>query len=187
MVSDKAGASPLKIARWRRRLSILIRRRGLIPAIEIVSVILLVATVSASIVVTTSGALLTPPVAASLLVANLVPAMVLMVLMARRLARRRAAQTALGLKSRLPVRLVAIFSVIASVPTLLVVIFASLLFQYGVEYWFSDRVRGMLENAASLAQENYDREVERVGLEAVAMSGDLTGYLASLPIESTEF
>ena len=42
------------------------------------------------------------------------------------------------------VRLVAFFSVVASVPTLLVVIFASLLFQSGVQFWFSDRARTIL-------------------------------------------
>ncbi|MBX3562096.1 MAG: HAMP domain-containing protein [Sphingomonas sp.] len=134
-----------------------------------------------------TGALLTPAMVATLLVANLVPAMALMVLVARRLAKRRAARSGLGMRSRLPVRLVAIFSGIAAVPTLLVVIFASLLFQYGVEFWFSDRARGMLENAASLAQENYDREVERVGLEALTMSGDLAGYLEEVPIDSINF
>jgi len=177
--------------RWRRRLTAIWRRQGVIPFVEIAVVLLFIATA-----ITTyfffkgqakAGAMVTPPVAAMLLVANLVPAMVLMVLVARRMARRRAARTALGLQSRLPVRLVALFSVIAAVPTLLVVIFASLLFQYGVEFWFSDRARGMLENAASLAQSNYDREVERVALEAVAMSGDLSTYLQQLPIESETF
>lgn len=177
--------------RWRRRLSVALKRSSFVPLIEITAVIALIATVSISYVTLRqqgdTGALLTPPMVAVLLVANLVPAMALMVLVARRLAKRRAAQTALGLKSRLPVRLVAIFSAIAAVPTLLVVIFASLLFQYGVEFWFSDRARGMLENAASLAQENYNREVERVGLEAMAMSGDLAGYLQQVPIDSTTF
>ena len=173
--------------RWRRRLSIVRRRTGFMPLIEVATIALLILTVTTSFFVFRSGSLLTPAMAAMLLVANLVPAMALMVLLARRLARRRAAQTSLGLKSRLPVRLVAIFSVIASVPTLLVVIFASLLFQYGVEFWFSDRARGMLENAASLARENYDREAERVALEAVAMSGDLSGYLREVPIDSETF
>jgi two-component system nitrogen regulation sensor histidine kinase NtrY len=40
--------------------------------------------------------LLTPPVVALLLVANLVPAMALMVLIARRLALRRAASSPIG-------------------------------------------------------------------------------------------
>ncbi len=173
--------------RWRRRLSIMFRRRRFVPLLEVVAVAVLVATIVGSYFIVTSGSLLTPPAAATMLVANLVPALILMVLIARRVARRRAAAAGLGLKSRLPVRLVAIFSMIASIPTLLVVVFASLLFQYGVEFWFSDRARGMLENAASLVQENYDREVERVGLEAVAMSGDLAGVLREIPIESPEF
>jgi two-component system nitrogen regulation sensor histidine kinase NtrY len=36
-----------------------------------------------------------------------------------------------------------LFSLIAAVPTLLVVIFASWLFQSGVEFWFSDNSRGL--------------------------------------------
>ena len=162
------------------------RRNGYMPLFEAATVLILLATIATSVFLITQGSL-TPLVAATMLVANLVPAMALMVLLARRLALRRAARTSLGLKSRLPVRLVAIFSVIAAVPTLLVVIFASLLFQYGMEFWFSDRARGMLENAASLAQENYDRERNRVGLEAVTMSGDLSGYLQEVPIDSQIF
>ena len=177
--------------RWRRQVSVVLRRRGIIPLIEIGTVLALIATAGISYLIIAgrwaASTLLSPPLVAGLLIANLVPAMALMVLIARRLALRRAAQTGLGLKSRLPVRLVALFSVIASVPTLLVVIFASLLFQYGVEFWFSDRARAMLENAASLAQANYDREVDRVGLEATAMSGDLAGVLQQVPIESPDF
>ena len=167
--------------RWRRRLSVIGRRGSLIPLIEVGALAALIAAVaygyfSISRAANTSS-LLTPAMVAALLVAGLVPAMTLMVLLARRLALRRAARTGIGLRSRLPVRLVAIFSVIASVPTLLVVIFASLLFQYGFEFWFSDRARDMLENAASIARENYDREVERVNLETVTMSSDLAGHL----------
>ncbi len=177
--------------RWRRRLAAALHRHGFVPLIEIAAVIALIATVTISYFTfreqAETSALLTPSMVATLLVANLVPAMALMVLVARRLAKRRAAQSGLGMKSRLPVRLVAIFSGIAAVPTLLVVIFASLLFQYGVEFWFSDRARGMLENAANLAQENYNREVERVGLETLTMSGDLAGYLDDVSIDSNAF
>lgn len=173
--------------RWRRRLTVLTRRTGFVPLLEAATVVLLIAVILLSIYFFARPTLPTPALAATLLVANLIPAMALMVLLARRLARRRASQTALGLKSRLPVRLVAIFSVIASVPTFLVVIFASLLFQYGMEFFFSDRARAMLENAASLAQENYDREADRVAREAVAMSGDLAGELRQIPIDSQLF
>ena len=176
--------------RWRRRLRVMRRRGGWIPILEVGVALLLVATIAVSyflIVRRDPGGLLTPPLVATLLVATLVPAMTLMVLFARRVALKRASRTALGLKSRLPVRLVAIFSMIAAVPTLLVAIFVSLLFQYSVEFWFSDRARGMLENATSLAQENYNREFERVGGEAGAMAGDLAGYLQRVNYDNPAF
>jgi len=134
-----------------------------------------------------SPTLLTPLLVALLLVSNLVPGVALLVLLGRRIAMRRAARSPIGGRGRLHVRLVALFSVIAAVPTLLVVIFASLLFQYGVEFWFSDRARGMLENATSLAQENYKAELNRVGEETLTMSGDLAGYLKTYSIDSDEF
>src|SRR6476469_4992040 len=122
------------------------------------------------------GTLLSPPLIALLLIANLLPAIALMVLYSRRVAIRRAEEGGLG-SGRLHVRLVALFSVIAAVPTVLVAIFASLLFQSGLEFWFSDRARGMIENTVELAQSTYTSEVNRVGAEAVAMAGDLGGAL----------
>src|SRR5215471_7476373 len=113
-----------------------------------------------------SGTLLSPPIIALLLIANLLPAIALMVLFARKVAVRRAEQGGLG-SGRLHVRLVALFSVIAVVPAVLVAIFASLLFQSGLEFWFSDRARGMLENTVQVARASYDREVERVENETV--------------------
>ena len=182
---------PRPRARWRRRVSVAVRRNRLIPFIEIGAVLALIAMVTVSyFVLTGTGAretLLTPPLVAALLVANLVPAMALMVLFARRVAMRRASRSEVGGKGRLHVRLVVLFSALASIPTLLVVIFASMLFQYGVEFWFSDRARGMLENAASLAQENYEQELERVNRETVTMSGDLAAYLDEVGIDSILF
>jgi len=134
-----------------------------------------------------SPVLLTPPMVALLLVANLVPGIALLVLLGRRIAMRRAALSPVGGRGKLHVRLVALFSVIAAVPTLLVVIFASVLFQFGVEFWFSDRARGMLENAAVLARENYDNELGQVDRNVVTMTGDLREYLQTLPIDSPRF
>src|SRR3546814_7104672 len=109
--------------------------------------------------------LLTPAVVALLLVANRVPASALLVLLGRRIAKRRAAQSVIGGDGQLHVRLVAIFSIIASVPMLFVVIFASLLFQYGVQFWFSDNARSMLQNANGLARGYYEQNQKEVGDE----------------------
>jgi two-component system nitrogen regulation sensor histidine kinase NtrY len=132
------------------------------------------------------GSLLSPPMIAFLLVANLIPAIALMVLLTRRVAMARAAEGGSG-TGVLHTRLVALFSVIAAVPTVLVAIFASLLFQSGLEFWFSDKARGMLENTVELARSIYDREVERVAAETVAMSGDLSSYLGAVSIDDPRF
>jgi two-component system nitrogen regulation sensor histidine kinase NtrY len=177
--------------RWRRRLAVLFRRSRLVPVLEVGAVVALIvmAAISYFVVVaqTRSETLLTPPMVALLLVANLVPAMALMVLIARRVAMRRAAHSPIGGRGRLHVRLAAVFSLIASVPTLMVVVFASLLFQSGVEFWFSNRARGMIENAAMLGQQAYSEELNRVNQESVTMSGDLAAYLREVPIDSPEF
>src|SRR3954465_15705944 len=113
------------------------------------------------------GTLLSPPLIALLLIAILLPAIALMALYAIKMAVRRAEQGGLG-SGQLHVRLVALFTAIAAVPTVLVAIFASLLFQSGLQFWFSDRARGMLENTVQVAQGSYRLEVTRVGAEAVA-------------------
>src|SRR5690348_15764436 len=70
------------------------------------------------------GAVLSPPIIALLLVAILLPAITLMALYARKVALRRAEQGGLG-SGQLHIRLVALFTAVAAVPTVLVAIFAS--------------------------------------------------------------
>jgi two-component system nitrogen regulation sensor histidine kinase NtrY len=132
------------------------------------------------------GSLLSPPLIALLLIAILIPAIALMVLLSRRLAMARAEQGGLA-GGKLHTRLVALFSVIAAVPTVLVAIFASLLFQSGLEFWFSDKARGMIENTVTVARSTYNHEVERVTLETLTMSGDLAAYLRAVPIDDPRF
>ena len=132
------------------------------------------------------GSLLSPPQIALLMIANLIPSIALMVLWSRKIARDRAVSRAMG-TGAIHTRLVALFSVLAAVPTVIVAIFSSLLFQAGLEFWFSDRARGMIENTAAIAQSAYDREVNQVGAEAVAMAGDLSGMLRQVPIASKSF
>lgn len=132
--------------------------------------------------------LLTPPLVALLLVGNLIPLVALIVLVGRRVAMRRAARSPLGGRARLHVRLVAIFSILASVPTIFVSIVASLLFQYGVEFWYSDRARSMLENASAVAAGTLNDLQQRVGANTEAMSNDLAGALVEgVPIDTQTF
>jgi two-component system nitrogen regulation sensor histidine kinase NtrY len=132
------------------------------------------------------GTLLRPPVIAVLLIAILLPAIAFMALYARKVAVRRAERGGLG-SGRLHVRLVALFTAIAAVPTVLVAIFASILFQSGLEFWFNNRARNMLENTVAVARTTYQYELDRVSNEAMAMAGDLISYLQQVPIDDPKF
>ena len=144
-MNAQASISIENVSRWRRRLHVAFRRNTLTPALEILAGVALIAVIIASYFVINNAdrgqAPLRPATVAILLVAALVPAMALIVLAARRIAMKRAAASPIGGRGRLHVRLVALFSLIASVPMLLVVIFASFLFQSGVEFWSSPRAR----------------------------------------------
>jgi len=157
MVSDDK-ARPRRWPRWWRRTLVYARRANLEPYVWGISVFgFLAASLSAWLAVSDQaekGQLLSGGMTASLLVGMLLPAMAILVLIGRWIAVRRGASIPGG-KGRLHTQLVFLFSLIAAVPTLLVVIFASWLFQSGVEFWFSDNSRGLLENANKLARGYY--------------------------------
>ena len=176
--------------RWRRRVQIAARRANFFAVIEIVAALaFLIMTATTWILVSAQskkGQLLPSDLTATLLIGTLVPAMAILVLLGRRLALQRAAEN-VGGAGRLHVRLVFLFSMISAVPTLMLVIFASFLFQSGVEFWFSDNSRGMLENANKLARGYYEQTQRDMEYESLAMAGDLRDFLTQEPITSPAF
>lgn len=124
--------------------------------------------------------LIAPPVMAGLLALNLVPGVLLLMLLGRRVAKRRAAQSAVGGGGRLHVRLVALFSLTASVPILLTVVTASVLFQDSAEFWISDRARKAFGDAMNIARQSQQQIIDRWVKTADAMSGDLSNSLPAL-------
>ncbi|QXQ05372.1 PAS domain-containing sensor histidine kinase [Sphingosinicellaceae bacterium] len=174
-----------------RRLARWINRVDLYPRLEVAVAVLVVVLGIASYEVLTStrapAAGFSPSLVTALLVVNLVPLMALFVLIARRLAillsnRRRGTAGA-----HLHVRLVALFATIAAVPTLLVVIFASLLFQFGTQFWFSDRAKTVLDNADQVAQAYVAENKQRVFDDIEAMAGDVNNYARDFGIDSPTF
>jgi two-component system, NtrC family, nitrogen regulation sensor histidine kinase NtrY len=130
---------------------------------------------------------LSPAAAAALLVANLLPATTLLMLLGRRLALRRAPMVTAEGRGQLHIRLVAIFTLLAAVPALLLAIFASVLFQSGVQFWSSDSARGVLENAGALAKGYYEEKLRDVSDETVTMAGDLRFYLSRTTPQDPDF
>ncbi|QMW24288.1 sensor histidine kinase NtrY-like [Sandaracinobacteroides saxicola] len=128
-----------------------------------------------------------PPLIAALLLANLVPLIALLVLIARRVAilvsnRRQGIAGA-----QLHVRLVALFASMAAVPTILVVVFAALLFQFGVQFWFSDRAKTVLDNADRVAQAYVEENKSRILDDIIALGRDVRGYAVDYGVGSASF
>jgi len=175
--------------RWWRRLQVSARRANFFAVIEVVAAVAFLAMTIVTFVTIRGRSdreLMPSDLTATLLIGTLVPAMALLILLGRRMALRRAAET-LGGTGRLHTQLVFFFSLISAIPTLLVVVFASYLFQSGVEFWFSDSSRGLLENANKLARGYYEQNLRDVGNETVAMASDLRDYLGQAPITSPAF
>ena len=175
--------------RWWRRFQIGARRANLIAVMEVAAVVafLTMTAITWYFVSLQSdrGQLMPSNLTATLLIGTLVPAMGVLVLLGRRLALKRSMELAGG--GGMHVRLVFFFSMISAVPTLLVVVFASFLFQSGVEFWFSDNSRGLLENANKLARGYYEQVERDVEYESLAMAGDLRDFLSQEPLGSANF
>lgn len=163
--------------RWWRRFVVASRRANLFLWLEIGAALMFLTGVGITWFTFASappdGQLLPSIQVAVLLIGTLIPAMGLLVLWGRRMALRRAA----GSTARMHVRLVFFFSLIAAIPTLLVAGFAAFLFQWGVDFWFSDNSRGLMENARQLAEGYYEQNQLEVANETIAMASDMRYYL----------
>jgi two-component system nitrogen regulation sensor histidine kinase NtrY len=181
--AEHARRSP----RWWRRGLVVARRANFYLWLEIAAAAALVIMLASSYLALTGASdprrLIPSGQAAAMLVGTLIPAMTLVVLFGRRMAIRRAG----GTTARLHVNLVFFFSLVAAIPTLLVAVFASILFQTGVAFWNSDSARGLFESANQLAKGYYEQADQDMRLETEAMVGDIRDYLQQGNITSPDF
>jgi len=92
-----------------------------------------------------------------ILLLDFVYALVVAAFVARRIAEMIAERRRQSAGSRLHMRLVRFFTAIALIPTVLVAVFATITLNYGLEGWFSDRVRNVVVNSMDAA-EAYQQE-----------------------------
>ena len=103
--------------------------------------------------------------------------LVLLLLLAAVVAKRLVevwAQRRRGLAgSRLHVRLVVLFSLIAVTPTIIVAVFSYLFFSFGIETWFSERVRTALSESQAVAEAYLHEHQQVIRADVLAMASDL--------------
>jgi len=78
-----------------------------------------------------------------------------------------------GAGARLHSRLMALFSAVALIPTVIVAAFAAFTVNVGLESWFSTKTRQVLENSAAVAQRYEADDVERLKFELGLMVNNI--------------
>src|SRR5437868_14052005 len=121
-----------------------------------------------------------PGVVLSLLYLDLVLLLALASLVAKRLVEVWAERRRGLAGSRLQVRLVGLFSLIAVLPTIIVAVFSYLFFSFGVETWFSDKVRTAISESVAFADAYVREHQQAIRADALAMANDLDRSASTL-------
>jgi two-component system, NtrC family, nitrogen regulation sensor histidine kinase NtrY len=85
--------------------------------------------------------------------------------------------------SRLQIRLVVLFSLIAVTPTIIVAVFSYLFFSYGVESWFSDRVHTAITESLAVAEAYLHEHQQAIRADTLAMANDLNRDAPELTLD----
>ncbi len=75
--------------------------------------------------------------------------------------------------SRLHVRLVYTFSVMAAVPVIIMTVFSAFFFHFGVQTWFSNRVQTAVNESQAVAQAYLEEHQQVIRADTLAMANDL--------------
>jgi two-component system, NtrC family, nitrogen regulation sensor histidine kinase NtrY len=123
-----------------------------------------------------------PVVVLSLLNLDLVLLLALAALVTKRLVEMRAERRRGLAGSRLQVRLVVLFSLIAVIPTIVVAVFSYLFFSFGIESWFSDKVRTAISESVEVADAYVKEHQQAIRADALGMTNALDQYAATMVI-----
>src|SRR6195256_5075892 len=123
-----------------------------------------------------------PGVVLALLYLDLVLLLALAALVAKRLVEVWAERRRGLAGSRLQGRLVGLVSLIAVLPTIIVAVFSYLFFSFGVESWFSDKVRTAISESVAVADAYVKEHQQAIRADALAMASDLDRSASSLQL-----
>jgi two-component system nitrogen regulation sensor histidine kinase NtrY len=126
----------------------------------------------------------TPGISVGLMLANLSALLLLGAVLAGRLTRVWVERRRGSAGSRLHVRLVMLFSVVAISPAIVVAVFATMFFHFGIQAWFNDPIRQALDESLAASRGYLEEHQNNIRSVALEMSNDLTragAYLSADP------
>ena len=103
-------------------------------------------------------------------------------LVSRRLVLLWRAHRAGAVGSRLHARLVLLFGALAVIPTVLMAVFSTLFFTFGVQAWFGDRVQTAVTESAAIAQAYLEEHQQAIRGDALAVATDLNTQWSRISI-----
>ena len=109
----------------------------------------------------------------AMVVANFVVLLALGAVLAGRLTRVWVERRRGSAGSRLHVRLVFLFSVVAVTPAIVVAVFAAFFFDVGIQSWFNDRVRTALHESLQASRGYLEEHRNNIRADALGMANDL--------------
>jgi two-component system, NtrC family, nitrogen regulation sensor histidine kinase NtrY len=176
-MTEPAMAGPTRP--WRRRLlpvlGVLFRRYDLERKIALVITVAAIASGLATVIIWTGATDFGPH--PNTVVVLLYLDVILLLLLAALVVRRLVTVWAEGRRghagSGLHVRMVVLFSLLAVTPAIVVAVFSALFLHFGVQSWFSERVRTAVEASSAVAAAYLQEHRQGIRADVFAMANDL--------------
>ncbi len=167
---ERRGGVSLEARVWR-----LMSQRGFSGALAIGLVIVAICLGSFTYMTLTGLTPLKPSrgLVVALLLSNLTVVLVLFALISWRVIRIIMARVSGAAGSKLHARLVAMFSIVAVMPAIIVAVFAAVTLNRGLDAWFSQRTQVIISNAQTVAEAYLAEHHHVLRGDALAMATDL--------------
>lgn len=104
---------------------------------------------------------------------DLVLMVMLVVLIMRRFAKLLSGRRRGAAGSKLQMRLVVIFSIMAAAPAIIMAIFSTVFFHFGVQAWFSDQVKTAVYEAQAVSEAYLEEHQQVIKADILAMANDV--------------
>ncbi|PCJ97267.1 MAG: two-component sensor histidine kinase [Zetaproteobacteria bacterium] len=128
-----------------------------------------------------------PNLVITLLNVDLIILLLLVSLIARRIVSVWSGKKRGIAGSHLHVRLVYIFSILVSVPTILMTVFSAFFFHFGIEAWFSQRVQTAIHESQAVAESYLEEHKRVIRADTMAMANDLDRQADILMLDQKMF